>query len=231
MISLKNKLPRVEIIEISQDKKSKIIGRVIDLVCHDFASQVNYHPFMKTLFITLAFVLITSANAAVLDIIKVGHPTLRETAREMSLAEIEAPEFQQFLDDMVTTMNKAGGVGLAAPQVNKSIRVFVMKSWPNVPLTIVINPKIEYLDSYGKKFGAEGCLSIPGKSLKIERFKRIHLSYFDRHGEYVSTELSGFGAVIAQHEYDHLNGVLIIDLIQDFMSELNFEEYGKIPLM
>jgi peptide deformylase len=186
---------------------------------------------MKTIILLLCLCLIPLAHSKELEIIQIGHPTLRLTANEVSLAEIESPEFQILVDEMVKTMKKAGGVGLAAPQVNKSLRLFVMKSGLSVPLTIVINPKIEYLESFGKKSGVEGCLSIPGKSLKISRFKKIHLSYFDRHGEYVSEEVTGFKAVIAQHEYDHLNGVLIVDLIQELMSALNFEEYAKAPLM
>jgi peptide deformylase len=217
--------------EISQDKKIKVGAFIIDLVCHDFRPQVNYDPCMKTTLILTLFFGTLSSWASTLEIIKIGHPTLRATAEEVSLAEIESTEFQKLIDDMITTMGKAGGVGLAAPQVNKSLRLFVMKSWPNVPLTVVINPKIEYLDSYGKKSSTEGCLSIPGKSLKIERFKRIHLSYFNRHGDYITEEVTGFKAVIAQHEYDHLNGVLIVDLIQDLMSEINYEKYAKVPLM
>jgi peptide deformylase len=186
---------------------------------------------MKTILILLSFFYSLHSSANVLDIIKIGHPTLRATASEVTMADIENPEFQKLLDDMIQTMGKAGGVGLAAPQVNKSLRVFVMKSWPNVPLTIVINPKIEYLDSYEKASSVEGCLSIPGKSLKIERFKRIHLSYLNRQGEYITEEVKGFKAVIAQHEYDHLNGVLIVDLIQEMMSVFDLEKYATIPLM
>lgn len=182
--------------------------------------------------ILISFLLsLTSFASTPLEIIKIGHPTLRQTAQEIDFSEIQSEKFQQFVDDMVKTMKKAGGVGLAAPQVNQSIRMFVMKSWPGVPLTVVINPKIEYLDEYGQKDSVEGCLSIPGKSLKVKRFKRIHLSYFDRHGEYISKELSGFGAIIAQHEYDHLNGVMIVDLVQELMSTINFSEYVNAPLM
>ncbi len=166
-----------------------------------------------------------------LEIIKIGHPTLRAQAVEVSMAGFEDPKFQALIDDMITTMGKAGGVGLAAPQVNQSIRMFVMKSWPGVPLTIVVNPKIEYIESEGKKDSVEGCLSIPGKNLKVKRFKKLHISYFDRKGEYISKELSGFGAIIAQHEYDHLNGVLIVDLIDQMNEMMSYTGYSNAPLM
>lgn len=160
-----------------------------------------------------------------------GNPILRAEAQEIDFASISDPKFQKLIDDMVFTMKKAGGVGLAAPQINESIRMFVMKSWPGVPLTIVINPKIEYLDEFGVKDSTEGCLSIPGKSLKVKRFKKIHISYFDRTGKYISTEMSGFGAIIAQHEYDHLNGVLIVDLVEQMNEIMNFSGFTHAPLM
>ncbi len=166
-----------------------------------------------------------------LDIIKIGHPTLRAQAEEINHTVIQTVEFQKLIDDMIFTMDKAGGVGLAAPQVNKSIRIFVMKSWPNVPLTVVINPKIEYLEAYGKKDSTEGCLSIPGQNIRLKRFKKIHISYFNRTGEYVSTELAGFGAIIAQHEYDHLNGILIVDLVDQILSKMNYSGFANAPLM
>jgi peptide deformylase len=183
--------------------------------------------------ITLCLLLLfsTSAWATKLEIIKLGHPTLRLEAQELQLAEIESPENQKLIDDMVETMAKSQGVGLAAPQVNKSLRMFVMKSWPGVPLTIVINPKIEYLEEYGKKSSTEGCLSIPGKTLTVQRYKRIHLSYFDRSGEFQSQELTGMGAIIAQHEYDHLNGVMIVDLVENFFSEMVGKNLSSAPLM
>lgn len=186
----------------------------------------------NTLLFAFSFLLTLTTQAQTrLEIIKIGHPTLRAEAVEINHTEIQKPEFQKFIDDMVKTMGDAGGVGLAAPQVNKSIRMFVMKSWPGVPLTVVINPKIEYLESFGKKDSTEGCLSIPGKQLKVKRFKKIHISYFDRKGEYISKELDGFGAIIAQHEYDHLNGVLIVDLVEQMFSEIISTGYTDAPLM
>lgn len=166
-----------------------------------------------------------------LPIIKIGNPVLRATALEVDLKELQTPEFQQSIDDMIHTMKKASGVGLAAPQVNKSIRMFVMKSFPKVPLTVVINPKIEYLEHEGMKNSVEGCLSIPGKQYRLQRYKKIHLTYYNRKGEFISKELKDFGAIIAQHEYDHLNGVLIVDFIQELLSSMNYFGYVDAPLM
>lgn len=191
----------------------------------------NVFQMNKTIRFLLVLFFSFAASAETLEIIKIGHPTLREKAQEVHFADIQSPAFQKLIDNMVTTMKEAGGVGLAAPQVNKSLRLFVMKSGRAVPLTIVINPKVEYLEEFGKKDSVEGCLSIPGKSLKLRRFKKIRMSYFDRSGEYISRDLDGFGAIIAQHEYDHLNGILIVDLVEQMLSEINFIGYADAPLM
>lgn len=185
----------------------------------------------KSIFSFAVMLISFVASAETLEIIKIGHPTLRAKGQEVHFADIQSPDFQKLIDDMVNTMKEAGGVGLAAPQVNKSLRFFVMKSGRGVPLTIVINPKVEYLDEFGKKDSLEGCLSIPGKSIKVKRFKKIRMSYFDRNGDYILKELDGFGAIIAQHEYDHLNGILIVDLIEQMLSEINLTGFADAPLM
>jgi peptide deformylase len=184
-----------------------------------------------TLILSMLISLSSYAEGRQLPIMTLGNPVLRLTARELTQAEITSVEIQTLIDDMVVTMKKAGGVGLAAPQVNQSLRLFVMKSWPGVPLTIVINPRVEYIERDGKKNSTEGCLSIPGRSLTVSRYKKLHLSYFDRNGEFITQEMSGFGAIITQHEYDHLNGVLIIDLVDQMMGELNWEKYLASPRM
>lgn len=145
-----------------------------------------------------------------LEIIKIGHPTLKKVAKEVDLDELATEDYQLFLDDMIETMKNAGGVGLAAPQVNVSERVFVMK--PSFATAeVIVNPKIEYIIDKGKKRSREGCLSIPGKRFVVRRYKQINLSYFDRYGEYHAERAKGFRAIVAQHEYDHLNGTLISD--------------------
>jgi peptide deformylase len=166
-----------------------------------------------------------------LDIIQMGHPTLRAIAKEVSQESFKDPKFQELIDNMLFTMKLYGGVGLAAPQVNESIRLFVMKYLPSVPLSVVINPKLEYIEELGKVKSVEGCLSIQGKSLKLKRYKKVRISYYDRYGKYISRELSDFEAIIAQHEYDHLNGILIVDLVEQMNTMMNFTGYTDAPLM
>lgn len=186
---------------------------------------------MKKIAVLLSFLSFSAIASNQLEIIKIGHPVLRAQAQELHQGDIRDEKFQKLIDDMIFTMGKAGGVGLAAPQVNQSLRLFVMKSWPAVPLTVIINPTVEYLEESGKKDSVEGCLSIPGKSLKVKRYKKIRISYFNRHGDYKIEEFSGFKAIIAQHEYDHLNGVMIVDLIQELNGSINYYGFSEAPLM
>lgn len=168
-------------------------------------------------------------EATPLKIIKIGHPTLRKVADEVPYTDIDSPKMQKFFDDLIETMKKARGVGLAAPQVNVSKRIFVMGSGRSVPLTVVINPKVKFLEEHGQKNSTEGCLSIPGRRIRVKRYNRVHIDYINRRGDYVSEEAAGFKAIIIQHEYDHLNGILTVDRAG---AELVFpEDYVSVPLM
>ncbi|AXT61318.1 peptide deformylase [Aquimarina sp. AD10] len=170
---------------------------------------------------------------AILEVIKMGHPTLRKQS-ELIDENTSSSEFQNFVDDLIQTMRHQNGAGIAAPQVNVLKRIFTMEMTDNprypdrhpFPLYVVINPEIECLghelvDSW------EGCLSIPNIRGKLKRYKRIKLKGYDRNGKSFEEELEGFAAIVAQHELDHLNGVLLIDRM-DSMKTLTFqEEYEK----
>jgi len=95
----------------------------------------------------------------------------------------------------------------------------------------IINPTIEYIENAGKKDSNEGCLSIPGKTFTVERYKKINLAYYNRSGEYVTERATGFRAIVAQHEYDHLNGILISDFFLPIIKHLSLEEQESIPKM
>ena len=164
-----------------------------------------------------------------LEIITIGHPTLTMVAQEVSLEEIKTQEFQSFLDDMLKTMRKAGGVGLAAPQVNISKRIFVIKPSLFKKAQFIINPVIDYNEELGKKASKEGCLSIPGKSFTVDRYKEINVTYYDRKANYKAEKATGFRAIVMQHEFDHLNGIMISDFFN--LEELGLESYIDVPLM
>jgi peptide deformylase len=157
------------------------------------------------------------------EIIRDTHPTLRKVAKKVDPREISDPLFQQLIDDMFETMYDAPGVGLAAPQVNVSKRLFVIdvhdeEHQPEV----VINPKIESAEEEIEMI--EGCLSVPGMVGEIVRFKRVAVSGLDRNGEKIRLEGEGVFAQCLQHEIDHLNGVLYIDKARNVRPAVTDEE-------
>jgi peptide deformylase len=169
---------------------------------------------------------------APLEIITIGHPTLTMIADEIPFEDIRSEEVQNLIDDMIQTMEEAGGVGLAAPQVNRSVRLYVMKPKPFKNAETIINPIIEYIDSAGTKMSREGCLSIPGKTFRVKRYKNINLSYYNRNAEFITERATGFRAIVAQHEYDHLNGILISNFFDPEFIDFEDEDFDfDIPKM
>ena len=152
-------------------------------------------------------------------IIAYGHPVLRETTQPVSPDD---PEIQQLIDDMFETMYAASGVGLAAPQIGKALRLFVIDGEPMDPAEdqdedslegfkkVFINPQI--LEEDGDEWAfEEGCLSIPGIREPVNRQPQIRLRYQDRTFEEHEETFTGVRARIIQHEYDHIEGVLFTD--------------------
>jgi peptide deformylase len=157
---------------------------------------------------------------AILKIARMGHPVLLETAAPV--ADPTAPDIQRLLVDMVETLQDAGGVGLAAPQVYQSLRLFIWhlpatraENGVAVPLSVVINPEITPL-SETRELDWEGCLSIPGLRAAVPRYKDIRLTGLDEQGTPFTADLSGFAARIVQHEIDHLDGILYPMRMSDF---------------
>lgn len=142
------------------------------------------------------------------EVKKYGTDVLREVAQEV---EIINDEIREILDNMVETMYETKGVGLAAPQVGVSKRMFVCDKGDGV-VRKVINPKITVI---GDELAEceEGCLSVPGIYKKVKRPAQIKVEYLNENGEEVKEELDDFLAIIMQHEYDHLDGVLFIDKV------------------
>ena len=157
------------------------------------------------------------------DILTEGHPTLRKIAKRVDPKEIREPLFQQLIDDMFETMYAAPGVGLAAPQVNVSKRMFVIDVHDDEhPPAVAINPKIESAEEETEL--TEGCLSVPGKVGEIVRFKRVAVSALDRDGSRIRLEGEGLFAQCLQHEIAHLNGELYVDRARDVRDAVTPEE-------
>ncbi len=146
-----------------------------------------------------------------------GHPALRKKAEEI---DNTYPELDQLIGDMFETMYKAEGIGLAAPQVGKGIRLLIIDTSslgeddPELAdfKRVVINPKIKPVSDECITV-EEGCLSIPGIRENVQRHKTVQLDYLNENFEPVSETLAGFKAIVVQHEYDHLEGKLFTDKI------------------
>jgi peptide deformylase len=146
--------------------------------------------------------------AKILDIVTNPNKILRLVSDEIDMEEVKSKEFRTLLADMIETMFKKDGVGLAAPQIGKNIRLFVINTKDGTKA--IINPKITK-KSLLKEVGEEGCLSVPGHYGKVKRHKKVICTYFDEDGNKKTIEAQGFMARVIQHENDHLDGVLFID--------------------
>ena len=128
---------------------------------------------------------------------------------------------QRLVDDMVETMYDAPGIGLAAPQVGVSQRLIVIdlsSGTEEDELLVLVNPEI--VSTEGEVESEEGCLSLPGLTLKMCRSERVVVRGRDRHGEGVEIEIEGLLARALQHEIDHINGILLIDRLHPIRREL-----------
>lgn len=173
-------------------------------------SLFYYNIFIEIIQIKFHFM------AKLLGIITDPNEILRKRSKEINPAEINQPEFLSFLKDMKLTMIKKDGVGLAAPQIGKNIRLFVANT-KNGSLAL-INPKI-IKRSILKEWGEEGCLSVPKTFGKVKRHKAVIVEYMDEKNAIKKIEAKGLLARIFQHEIDHLNGVLFIDKAKDIIRE------------
>ncbi len=172
---------------------------------------------------------------AVLKVTKLGNPILREISKPVDLNLLSDPEgeVQTFINDMIDTMHQEGGVGIAAPQVGKSLRILVMECmeserYPDrdsIPLKVIINPEITYL-SEEKVSGWESCLSLIDFSGWVPRSKRVIVEGYDREGNPIKIDTDDFSAIVLQHEIDHLNGLVFIDRMTD-LKKLAYQEEFK----
>lgn len=160
----------------------------------------------------------------ILPIVAYGDPVLKKEAEEI---DENYPDLGKLIEDMFETMYEASGVGLAAPQIGKAIRLFIVDGSPFAERDedeeedpkaagmegfkkVFINPIIEEED--GKEWGfAEGCLSIPKIREEVMRKERVRLSYYDENWNFQEEWFDGYKARIIQHEYDHIEGILFTD--------------------
>ena len=171
--------------------------------------------------------------AKLLQIAQLGHPILRK--KTPPVKEVRDSRIQNLIDDMIATVRDVDGVGLAAPQVYESKRLFIVASqpnprYPNAPSMkpiAIINPKI-LSHSRAKEKDWEGCLSIPGIRGLVPRYKNIKTEYTTRDGKKKTQVFKGFIARIFQHEYDHLGGIEFLDRLETTKDAISEKEYQKL---
>jgi peptide deformylase len=165
---------------------------------------------------------------SILKVARMGHPVLRQTARSVTPSDLKDPMMQRLINDMIDTMHEYHGVGLAAPQIHEDLRLFValLDSDPDSEPFVVVNPEIVPL-SENKAEGWEGCLSIPDIRGMVPRYTEILVRALDRTGKKVELTLKGFPARVAQHETDHLDGVLFFDRMTSMQSLTFLDEYSR----
>jgi peptide deformylase len=166
---------------------------------------------------------------ALLKVARMGNPVLARKAEPLTKARLLKPQTQRLIDDMIETMFEERGVGLAAPQVHESMRLFVMN--PMGPeeeeeTIVIVNPELEFPGKETMELW-EGCLSIPGVRGKTQRRSIVEVAYLDRKGNSKKRRFEGFPAVIIQHETDHLDGILFFERMPDLKAIAFEDEYAR----
>jgi peptide deformylase len=169
---------------------------------------------------------------SILKVARMGHPVLRQKARALDHGEIRTPLVQKLIDDMIETMVEYRGVGLAAPQVHESLRLFVASldhdeagESASTPIAI-INPEITPVGAEAED-DWEGCLSIPDIRGRVPRAVEIKVRAWDRDGERIELHARHYPARVIQHETDHLDGILFFDRMRSFESLTFLDEYSR----
>jgi peptide deformylase len=167
---------------------------------------------------------------SILKVARMGHPVLRAPARAISPADLRHPLTQKLIDDMIDTMHEYHGVGLAAPQIHEGLRLFVAlldeEPSKDSEAVVVVNPEI-VANGDTREEGWEGCLSIPDIRGMVPRFTDINVRALDRNGKKMELRLNNFAARVAQHETDHLDGVLFFDRMTSMQSLTFLDEYSR----
>lgn len=175
----------------------------------------------------------------ILPIVAYGDPILKREGEEI---EQDYPNLEGLIDDMFETMYKASGVGLAAPQIGKSIRLFIVDGSPFAEddedqdpraegmedfKKVFINPIIE--EEAGEEWGFnEGCLSIPKIREEVFRKEKVTISYYNEKWELKEETYEGYAARIIQHEYDHVDGILFTDHLSPLKKRLLTKKLSNI---
>jgi peptide deformylase len=164
----------------------------------------------------------------------IGHPVLRQPARQVTPDELRSPAFQRLIDDLIETMRDASGAGLAAPQIHEPVSLCAIEVnnnprypyKPTIPLTVLVNPEVtptteETFDNY------EGCLSVPNLRGLVPRYTQVRVRALDRQGNPLDFEVRGLSAGTYQHEVDHLLGKVFLDRVRDTTSLTTWGDFER----
>lgn len=170
----------------------------------------------------------------ILKIAQIGHPVLRQRAREVTREQLATPAMQQFIDDLIETMRDASGAGLAAIQVYQPLRIVAIEVKdnprypykPRIPLIVLVNPVLTPLGD--ETFvNNEGCLSVPNLRGDVPRLVELRCQAWDRDGADVDAVVRGLSAGTYQHEVDHLDGTLFVDRVEDPRTLTTWTEFER----
>ena len=167
------------------------------------------------------------------EIAQLGTPVLRQKSE--LITDVTSLETQQIISTLKDTLASTQGVGIAAPQISISKQIIIVASmpstrYPHAPLmesTVMINPSFQPLSEHKEK-DWEGCLSIPGIRALVPRYTQIEITYTDINAQLITMPLNGFIARVFQHEYDHLDGTVYLDRVEDNKDIFAEGEYFKL---
>ena len=167
------------------------------------------------------------------QIAQLGAPVLRKQAEEVT--KIDSETTRSMISDMLATLAESNGVGIAAPQIYESCRIVIIASRPtprypyapDMDPTVMINPSYSPLSEATEK-DWEGCLSIPGIRALIPRYTSIEVEYITPTDDIVTQRFEHFIARVFQHEYDHLNGLVYLDRVENNQDIFSEKEFSKL---
>lgn len=170
----------------------------------------------------------------ILKVSRLGHPALRRKAAPVPLQKIGSAAIQDFIQDLIQTMQEYDGVGIAAPQVHVSTQIAVIGAdgnrrypkAPKIPLIVLINPKVKPA-SRRRDLDWEGCLSVEGLRGVVPRWHSVEVEAYNPKGERIRFKASGFFARVVQHEWDHLQGKVYLDRMRDLSTLTHLTEYAR----
>jgi peptide deformylase len=172
---------------------------------------------------------------SVRPILHIGDPRLREPARAVADDDLGGSELRQLVDDLVDTVRAANGAGIAATQIGVGLRVCLAEVRPGnprypykplIPLTVMVNPELEILTD--ERFACyEGCLSVPDLRGVAPRATHVRVRAVDPDGRPLEFDVRGLSAGTFQHEVDHLNGMVVLDRVEDTRTLATWDEYDR----